>query len=130
MVKVRHVLAIVMAFFVSSVYASPSNLVTHNLTNAESNAFVAGIYPSPAPTKANSTGQVSWLVVRMACFGHTTDGKCPALIKMGTNTDNPVEIGTVYLDVDSGIITPASLVGNGYKLTVNGPGEATIIKVQ
>ena len=50
--------------------ASPTYLVTHNRTNLESNAFVAGTTPSPTPTRANSNGTVHWAIVRMACYGH------------------------------------------------------------
>ena len=67
----------------------------------------------------------------MACFGHTVDGKCPALIKMGTGPNdggNPVELGTVTLDLNTGIITPSQISANGYTVTVNGPGETTLSK--
>lgn len=107
--------------------AAPQYLITHNLTDVESNAFVAG-NASPAPTKANSTNQVSWFIVKMACFGQTTEGKCPAVIKMATDTSSPIELGTVYLDLESGAVTPTRLSANGYTLTVNAPGETTLTK--
>ncbi len=106
--------------------ASPKQLVTHNLTDHESNAFIAGTVPSQYPTKAHSTGKVFWAAVRMACFGHIVDDKCPALIKMDTDTDHPVELGMVELNVETGEITPQVLHGNGYKFVINGPGESTI----
>lgn len=107
--------------------ASPTYLITHNKTNLESNAYVAG-KASPVPTKANSDGKVHWGVVRMACAGHTTEGKCEALIKMATDTANPINVGVVRLDIESGDITPKVLSANGYTMTVNGPGEATLTK--
>ncbi|WP_019217489.1 hypothetical protein [Legionella tunisiensis] len=111
----------------SAVFASPTFLITHNKTNVESNAYVEGTIDSHQPTKANSDGKVHWAVVRMVCFGHIApDGKCPALIKMETNTPHPVTLGWLYLHIESGDITPKSLKANGYTLTVNGPGEATI----
>ncbi len=106
----------------------PKMLITHNETNLESNAFVAGTIPSQHPTKANSEGRVMWASVRMACFGHITNGKCPALIKVGTDTDNPIEIGTVTVDLNNGDIQPKSLHANGYSMIVNGPAETTLLK--
>ncbi len=107
--------------------ASPAVLITHNTTNLESNAFIAGTIPSTHPTKANSDNKVSWVTVRMACFKHTVDNKCSALIKMATNTPYPLVIGTVMLDLNTGDITPKELHGNGYTLIVNGPAETTIL---
>jgi hypothetical protein len=56
------------------------------------------------------------------------NGQCAALIKMATNTANPIEIGTLQVDVNSGEITPHQLSTNGFTITVNGPGETTISK--
>lgn len=108
-------------------FASPVYLTTHNQTNEESNAFIAGA-PSIYPTAANSTRQIYWNLVKLACYGHTTGQNCPALIKMATNTAHPVEIGTVVLSLDTGDINPKQITNNGYTMIVNGPGEATIIK--
>ncbi|HRD70202.1 MAG: hypothetical protein Q8M40_13085 [Legionella sp.] len=111
-----------------SAFASPTHLTTHNNTDLESNAFVAGTVPSPYPTGAHTTRQVYWNMVRLACFGHTTNGKCPAVIRMATNTAHPFDVGTVSMDLESGDISPKTITGNGYTLTVNGPGEATLTK--
>lgn len=110
----------------TSALAGPKQLITHNLTDLESNAFIAGTIPSQYPTKAHSTRQVFWAAVRMACFGHIVNNKCPALIKIGTDTDHPIEVGTVEMNLETGEITPEIVYGNGYKLVVNGPAEATI----
>lgn len=114
-------LASAMAFAVP-----PRQLVTHNTTDLDSNAFVAGTIPSQHPTKAHSDGKVLWTAVRMACYGHVVDGKCPALIKIATNTANPIEVGMVYMDLNTGIITPSELHANGYAMIVNGPAETTL----
>lgn len=104
----------------------PRQLITHNTTDLDSNAFVAGTIPSQHPTKAHSDGKVLWTAVRMACYGHVVDGKCPALIKIATNTTNPIEVGMVYMDLNTGIITPSELHANGYAMIVNGPAETTL----
>lgn len=106
----------------------PKQLITHNTTDVDSNAYVASTIPSQHPTKAHSDSKVFWTSVRMACYGHIVNGKCPALIKMGVNTNNPVDIGIVELDLNTGEITPMQISGNGYTLIVNGPGESTIVK--
>ena len=109
----------------------PKQLITHNNTDVESNAFVAGTIPSRHPTKAHSDSKVIWTEVRMACFGHVTNNKCMALIKMETglgDSGNPIDLGMVSMDLNTGIITPSSLTANGYTMIVNGPGETTLFK--
>ena len=113
----------------SAVFASPTYLIIHNRTNVESNAYIDGTIDSHQPTKANSDGKVHWAVVRMICFGHIAGGNCGALIKMATNTSNPVNLGWLNLNIESGVITPTEIRANGYTIKVNGPGEATITKV-
>ncbi len=120
--------AITLSLSAAAAFAVPSYLTTHNNTNVESNAFVAGSIPSPYPTAPHSTRQVYWNLVKIACYGHSTNGKCSALIKMATNTANPITVGTVTMDLASGDISPKRLTGNGFTLTVNGPGEASISK--
>jgi hypothetical protein len=104
----------------------PKQLITHNNTDVESNAYIAGTIPSQHPTYPHSDNKVTWTAVRMACFGHLENKQCSAVIKMATNTATPVELGTVYVDIETGEITPKFLSGNGYTMTVNGPGETTL----
>ncbi len=120
--------AIALNLVAATALAGPAFLTTHNNTDEESNAYVAGTIPSPYSTPAHTTRQVYWNMVRLACYGHTTNGKCSALIKVATNTDNPIDIGTVTMDLDTGDITPKQLSSNGYSIVINGPGEATINK--
>lgn len=110
--------------------APPRQLITHNRTNVESNAFVAGVIASRHPTKAYSDSKVIWTEVRMACFGHIVNGACSALIRMATgpNDGETVDLGTVSIDLNTGLISPTHLNANGYTLTVNGPGETTLTK--
>ncbi len=115
-----------LSLFAATALAAPKHLITHNNTDLESNAFVAGTIPSQYPTKAHSEGRVFWTAVRLACFGHSVNGKCTALIKMATNTPNPITVGTLTMDLVSGEITPLQLSANGYTITVNGPGETTL----
>jgi hypothetical protein len=112
-------------------FASPKQLITHNQTDLESNAYVAGTIPSRYPTRAYSDNRVNWLEVRMACFGHITNNKCPALIRIGTGPNDggtPMDLGFVTMDLVTGSITPNELHAYGYTFTVNGPGETTITK--
>ena len=123
----RLLAAAVLSVTATTVLASPILLITHNTTDLESNAFIGGTVRSNYPSKAHSDNSVSWVSVKMACFGRIVNGKCPALIRMGTNTPNPVDIGTVSMDVNTGDITPKQITNNGYTLIVNGPGETTLI---
>jgi hypothetical protein len=109
-----------------AVATPPKLLITHNKTHLESNAFVAGRIPSQHPTKANSEGRVIWASVRMACFGHIKNGRCPALVKLGTNTATPIILGMVAIDLNTGDIEPKELHANGYSMIVDGPAETTI----
>ncbi|KTD03388.1 hypothetical protein OQJ19_00845 [Fluoribacter gormanii] len=119
--------AVALSISALTAFASPTYLITHNNTPEESNAYIAGV-PSAYPTPANSTQKVYWNLVKLACYGHTTGKQCSAVIKMATNTSNPIEVGEVRMDLDTGDITPKFLSKNGYNLTINGPGEATITK--
>lgn len=120
--------AIALSLVAATALAVPAYLTTHNNTDEESNAYVAGTIPSPYSTPAHTTRQVYWNMVRMACYGHTTNGKCSALIKVATNTANPIDVGTVTMEMETGDITPKQISNNGYTVIINGPGEATINK--
>ena len=122
----KNLSVVALTLFTATAIAAPKHLITHNTTDSESNAFVAGTIPSQHPTKAHSDGKVFWTAVKMACFGHSVDGKCAAVIKMATNTPNPITVGTVIMDVNTGEITPMQISANGYTITVNGPGETTL----
>ena len=110
----------------STLAAPPKQLITHNTTDLESNAYVDNLIPSRHPTKAHSDGKIFWTAVKLACFGHSVNGLCSATIYMGTNTPTPVAIGNVIVNLDTGDINPKQVSGHGYTITVNGPGETTI----
>jgi hypothetical protein len=124
--------AVALSLGISSAFAAPTFLTMTNNTQEQSNAFIAGTIPSAYPTAPNSTGKVYWNLVRLACYGHTTpDGKCPAVIKMATDTPNPITIATVAMDLASGEITVQSATGQGgYLFTVKGPGMAEVNKIK
>jgi hypothetical protein len=120
--------AVALSLSASTLFAAPPvYLITHNETAEESNAYIANT-PSLYPTKAHSKGQVYWNLVKLACYGHTNGDICSAVIKMATDTDNPIEIGTVKLDLKTGDISPKQLSNHGYTMIVNGLAEATIVK--
>ena len=106
--------------------AAPAALLTHNHTNVESNAYVDGLIKSPYPSPAKADNRVAWISVRIACTGHIVNNKCNALVKMATNTANPIDLGWVEMDMLSGEINPKEVDGNGYHLVVNGPAEVTL----
>ena len=108
----------------------PKQLVTHNNTDYESNAFIDGNIPSQHPTRAHADNKVYWAAVKMACFGHIVNGRCSALIKIATNTSTPLDIGMLAMDLNTGDITPKVISANGFTITVNGPAETTITQDQ
>lgn len=108
--------------------AVPASLMTHNQTHVESNAYIDGVVKSPYPSAAMKDNRVAWLSVRIACTGHIVDNKCHALVKMATDTPNPIDLGWVEMDMLSGEITPQELHNNGYGLIVNGLGEVTLME--
>ncbi len=122
----KGLMAVALTLGASLAFAAPDSLITHNQTSVASNAYIGGKVPSPHPTQAHSNGSVSWFLVKMACFPFTKNGICPAMIKMDTNSDSPVELGMVFLNVNTGEITPKTLSANGYTMTVNGLAEATL----
>ncbi len=122
--------AIILSLSAATTFAAPEYLITHNYTSEESNAYIGGVVASPYPTAANITQKVYWNLVKLACYGYTSpDKKCTALIKMATNTPNPINVGTLTLDLNSGDITPKELINNGYHMVINGLGEASITKL-
>lgn len=127
-VILKNLSALALGLSTFTALASPMYLITHNRTDVESNAFVAGSIPSAYPTPAHTSRQVYWNLVRIVCYGHTTNGKCPALIKMATNTPNPVSLGYITMDIETGVLEPSVVSGNGYTLRAIGPGEAEITK--
>lgn len=120
--------ALTLSLGVVTAFAAPAYMTTHNYTNEESNAYIANYIPSPYPTAAHSSRQVYWNMVKLACYGHTTGGQCLAVIKMASNTANPIVIGELSMNLETGDITPKSLSAAGYTVVINGPGEATITK--
>jgi len=122
----KSITTVTLSLAATAALATPKFLITHNETDVESNAWVDNIVPSTHPTKAKQTSKVSWVEVRMACSGRTKAGKCSAVIYMKSNTDRPVPVGQVTMDLSSGEITPKELVGNGYQVTINGFGETTL----
>ena len=120
-------LTLVTCLSTSFVFASPAQLITHNTTDFESGAYIAGTIPPQHPVKAHSDGKVFWASVRMSCVGHIVNNQCPAMVRMATDTANPIDVGMVYLNLNTGVITPSSLTNNGFTILVNGPGETTIL---
>lgn len=113
------------SLFSTLVIAQPKAMITHNESNATTNAFVDEI-PAPNPTLPHTTTQVPWFIVKTGCSQYTTEGVCPAVIKMHIDSETPVIVGTFYVNLTTGIITPSQIFANGFIAHVNGPGEITV----
>jgi len=114
----------------SAFAAAPKQLITHNYTHVESNAFIENVIASQHPTKAQSDNRVFWASVKLACYGRVVNNTCKALIKMKTDTAEPIDLGWVSVNLLTGDITPKFLSENGYRLEVNGPGETSLYEDQ
>lgn len=119
---------VTLSLITTAALAMPTNMIIHNRTDFESNAYIAGTIPSHMPSRPNADNKVPWIAVQIACYGRTPNDICHAMIKMATNTKLPIDLGNVYLHMKTGAITPTEVSGNGFTFTVNGPGEATITK--
>jgi hypothetical protein len=120
-----------MGVSVFAVSPQPKFLITNNSTDVESNAYVDSVIPSQHPSKAHSTTKVSWLEVRLACYQRAPNGICSALVKMETGPNDgghPVDVGIISMNLNTGAFLQNKISGNGYTVTVNGPGETTITK--
>ncbi|WP_419421287.1 hypothetical protein ACNVED_15570 (plasmid) [Legionella sp. D16C41] len=113
-------------FFATFALASPQAMITHNLTTTTTNAYVDGM-AAPEPAAPNSTTRVPWHIVKLGCHKHRTEGVCPAVIKMDIDSDSAIEIGTLYVNLDNGVITPAKISAHGFAVYVNAPGEITVV---
>lgn len=120
--------AVTLALATGISFAAPQYLLIHNHTNLTAGAFVGGTVPPQHPTKPNSDSKVFWGLVKMACLSHTVNGQCPALIKLGSNNEYNITVGYMNLDMNTGDISPKDISGNGYRIIINGPGEASITK--
>ncbi|QRN04349.1 hypothetical protein GH742_10930 [Legionella sp. MW5194] len=123
----KGVAAITLGLTTAIAFAAPSHLTTDNQTNYQSNAFINGTVQSPYPTPKKTKKSLLWSLVQLACAPYVDSQKqCGALIKMGTDTSNPVEVGWLKMNMSTGDITPKKLSANGFTITVINAGEVII----
>ena len=108
MLKNKLTLAILGAMGMASVaFAAPKQMVTHNHTDVESNAYIDGVIGSQFPTKPYSDNKVFWASVKLACYGHINpQHECRSLVRMATNSDNPVDLGWMTVNLVTGELNP------------------------
>jgi hypothetical protein len=102
-------------------------MIMHNLTNLTTNAYVDEM-EGPKPALPHSTIKVPWFMVKTGCFKHKDEGICPAVIKMDIDSDTPIVVGTLYVDLETGTITPSQISANGFTVKVNAPGEVSVLQ--
>lgn len=67
--------------------------------------------------------------MKLDCYGHTVNGKCPISIKMTTDTNKIIDIGSLNLDLfKCNESTQTKVSNNGYTLAVVGPCEIRVTK--
>ncbi|MFY7698187.1 MAG: hypothetical protein ACOVQX_05180 [Legionella sp.] len=100
----------------SAAFATPEYLTTENRTNATTKAYLFGQLPPQHPVKPGKTYHLPWSKIKMLCIGLKT---CHATIKMSGDPTKPeTEVGSLKLEIETGIITPAIIINNGYKVEV------------
>ncbi|WP_133131171.1 hypothetical protein [Legionella yabuuchiae] len=105
----------------------PSELVSHNNTDVQTQAFLGPNLDLPQqPTEPGAVKRVSWVSVRILCMNTPKPGICPAKIKL--NTVPQTTLGIVEMNLKNGDINPKVLSANGYKMTVVKPGEIVFTK--
>jgi hypothetical protein len=129
MIQFRKIFVVALAGFLGVAYAElPRQLVTHNLTNVWSNAYINNQFATDRhATPPHQTKGVPWIEVLMACKQYLINGVCWATVKMDTK-GSPVELCKVGLNMTTGELTPESRCAgnNGYSFTVDGKGVATL----
>ncbi|MGQ3889788.1 hypothetical protein ACQUW5_12255 [Legionella sp. CNM-1927-20] len=117
---------LITSLFTAELLAAPKAMITHNLTDTTTNAYVDGV-PAPEPAGPYATTKVPWTIVKIGCSKHKEEGVCPAVIKMDIDSSSPIIVGTLYVDLESGVIMPAKISANGFTVEVNAPGEITVL---
>ena len=120
----KNLCAITLSVTAATALATPTHYITHNDTDLLTNVIVNGT-ESPFPTFPHSTRKIAWRMVKLGC-GRAPNGMCAVLIKIRTDTSDPIEIGTLYMDMNSGELTPQSISANGYTVNVLGAAEVAI----
>ena len=102
--------------------AAPSELVVENKTDYQARAYVNGMSKNPA--EAHSSMSLSWWALKLVCAFQTD---CKATVKMKTDTSNPVSLGDVSINLDSGIIDTSKLShAEGFNVSYVAPGHAVV----
>jgi len=107
-------------------FSAPQFLISHNQTLYQSTAYVDGKISLPNTIEPLSDTTTSWITLKRLCFGRSLSSRCPIIIKMGTDTGYPFDLGLIYIDLNSGAITPNQLSFNNVVLRVNNNGELTL----
>ncbi|USQ15393.1 hypothetical protein J2N86_14175 (plasmid) [Legionella lytica] len=118
----KSILTIALSITTVTALATPTHYITHNDTQWETNVVVKGV-ESPFPTLPYSTRKVAWRMVRLGC-GITP--VCAAVIMVATDTAEPIEVGTLYMDMESGELTPKRISAHGYTAQVKDIAEVMI----
>jgi len=102
--------------------AAPSELVVDNKTDYQARAYVHGISKNPA--EAHSSMSLNWWALSMVCAFQT---ECKAEVKVKTDTANPISLGNVSINLDTGVIDTSGLShAEGFNVSYVAPGHAVV----
>jgi hypothetical protein len=118
------VTAAVLSLASSVALAAPANLVVDNNTDFQARAYVKGISKNPA--EPHSSLSINWSILNLICFYQAT---CEAEVKVKTDSNNPLFLGKVTMNMSSGAIDTSKLSQlEGFKVTYLSPGHVRIDK--
>ena len=108
--------------------AEPMYYVTHNRTDFETKTLIASDNPIFFSTPEHSSSKIDWWMLQHRCETLLMNHTCKVLLKAETNSNHPVELGVLTIDLKYGEIYPKYLSANGYSVSVIGIGEIHIYK--
>lgn len=111
------------------IYSAPQVLTTHNQTNYQAIAYVDGKISLPKIAEPLSDSSISWVTVNRLCYGRTVNNKCPLVIKMKGLSSYSFDLGVIYMDLNSGEITPKQITFNHIQLNAHNTGELSLQSV-
>ena len=111
----------------STVFAAPTDLTTTNNTNHGMVFAKIGAYKSPEPVPAHQERKREWNNVKFLCTIQRVSTNCTAEILVEHDVSGQVEsLGNMTINLDTGVLTPASLSSAHYNMNVVGNAHVEV----
>jgi hypothetical protein len=111
----------------STVFAAPSHLTTVNNTSDGKVFAKIGLYKSTDPVAPKSTKERKWQEVRFLCGIQGMPNVCSAeIIVENITTHKSESLGSMSMDLSSGVLTPETLSSEHYMMHVTGTAHVEV----